>query len=69
MAVATCLLEHLLEQGFDTYVAKVRAEILEGHSLLLDTRSKCSFRGRDDANARKARHFVRNARRGRADEG
>jgi hypothetical protein len=69
MAVATCLLEHLLDQNFDAYFPLVREEILNGRSRMIDTLSSCWFGERDGPNFKKMQAFVRNSRRGRSDEG
>lgn len=65
-AIATCLLEHLLERAFDVYFPLVRQEILNGRSLMIETLSMCWF---DGPNQEKAQRFVRNARRGRSNKG
>ena len=41
VAVATVLLEHLLEHHFDTYFPKLRQRIEDGAPLLADTLSRC----------------------------
>ena len=69
MAVATCLLEHLLEHDFETYFPKVREEILNGRSRMIDTLSSSWVGEADSPNRRKVQAFVRNARRGRSEEG
>ena len=40
-AVATVLLEHLLEHDFETYFARVRERIEAGQALLADTLGRC----------------------------
>jgi hypothetical protein len=67
MAIATCLLEHLLDKDFDSYFPKVRREILNGRSLMIDTLRSSWFGERDDPNFKKLQAFVRNARRGRSE--
>jgi hypothetical protein len=41
-AVATCILEHLLEYHFDKFFPKLEAEITEGNVNLRDTLAVCS---------------------------
>ncbi|MCK4293905.1 MAG: hypothetical protein KAY65_11960 [Planctomycetes bacterium] len=63
-AIACVLLEHLLDFDFETYFAKVRDEIHKGRYRLIDTLETCSFDRGDGLNYRKARSFVKNAKRG-----
>ena len=41
MAVATCLLEHLLEFQFDLYFPRLEREVRSGNRLLADTFMTC----------------------------
>ena len=68
-AIATCLLEHLLERDFDRYFPRIRQEILNGRSLMIDTLGSSWFGDKDDPNFKKVQAFVRNAQRGRSKEG
>jgi len=63
-AMATILLEHLLEHDFYKYFALIRAEVSAGRLRLLDTLAICAF-PKDDARTKKLRNFLRNATRGR----
>lgn len=63
-AMATILLEHLLEFDFDKYFSLVRAEVANGRSRLLDTLDRCSFFN-NNARENKVRNYLRNATRGR----
>ncbi len=62
-AMATVLLEHLLEFDFDRYFALIRDEVSAGRLRLLDTLSMCSFK--DDAMTKRVGNYIRNATRGR----
>ena len=57
-AIACVLLEHLLEEDFETYFARVRVEIRGGRSWMIKTLQICRFEG---PNHQKAQRLVRNA--------
>jgi hypothetical protein len=63
MAVATCALEHLLEDHFDLFISRVEAlAVASGH--FCDTVSKCSKFGQSEvpANAARLEHLKRTCR-------
>lgn len=47
-AVATCILEHLLEYHFNEIFPKLEKEVIEGNSNLRDTFSVCSKFGQSE---------------------
>ncbi len=65
-AIATILLEHLLEFDFDRYFAFVRDEVSAGRLRQLDTLSMCAFS--DDKINKEVGNYIRNATRGRPRE-
>ncbi|MFN9730874.1 MAG: hypothetical protein ACK59M_10490 [Pseudomonadota bacterium] len=55
MAIATCVLEHLLEHHFEVYFPLIEAEVRSGNALLRDTLGMCWKFGQAEcpANARR----------------
>jgi len=66
-AMATLLLEHLLEFDFERYFSLLRGEVSADRLQLLDTLSRCAFFG-DKMRERKVRNYIRNTSRGRPRE-
>ena len=62
-AIATILLEHLLEHDFDTYLNKLKFEVDKGRHRFLDTLELCEY-NLDDGDARRVKNYLRRARRG-----
>ena len=68
-AIATVLLEHLLEANFNKYLANVKAQVSLGKSRFLDTLLKCSTFGDDsEAQSKKIDSYIRKATRGLPDK-
>ena len=61
MAVATCILEHLLEYHFTPYFERVAAAVRAGDRLLGDTLSSCWLFGQSElpTNKRRFHAFTR----------
>ncbi len=61
MAVATCILEHLLEYHFSPFFDRVAAAVRAGDSLLGDTLSSCWLFGQSElpTNKRRFHAFTR----------
>ncbi len=64
MGVATVLLEHLLEEHFEEYFPKVRAELLLGSARFAETVGSCWFDGCGGPRYRRVQKLLRNAGRG-----
>jgi len=64
MAIATILLEHLLDHDFGRYFPKVQEEIRNKRYRFIDTLGNCAFDGMDGPNHKKAQSYLRNAKRG-----
>jgi hypothetical protein len=60
--VATVLLEHLLDEHFETYFPMVRERVLSGDDLFTDTLSGCWLS--DPSRKKRIASLVRNAKRG-----
>ena len=54
MAIATCLLEHLLEHHFDAFIDRVEA-LAKANKYFLDTASHCGKFGQSEEPSRRAR--------------
>ena len=57
-AVATVLLEHLLEEDFSTYFPKVRDRVLSGDRLFADTLKMCWVHEPDSPQRLKIQHLL-----------
>jgi hypothetical protein len=64
MGIATVLLEHLLEEHFEEYFPKLRAEVLRGSARFAETVGHCWFDGCDGVRYRRVQKLLRNAARG-----
>jgi hypothetical protein len=63
MGVATVLLEHLLEEHFEEYFPKVRAEVQRGSKLFAEMVRNCWFDGCSGVRYRQMQQLLRNAAR------
>lgn len=63
-AIATILLEHLLDYDFDKYFPKIREEILKARYRFIDTLDMCWFDDNSGPNYKKVQSFLKNAKRG-----
>lgn len=61
-AIATILLEHLLDRDFERYFAKVKEEIRNQRYRFIDTLDSCSFG--EMKGAKKMQNFLNKAKRG-----
>jgi hypothetical protein len=62
--VATVLLEHLLEEHFEEYFPRIRAEILRGSARFAETVGMCWFDRFEGWRYRRVQKLLRNAARG-----
>jgi hypothetical protein len=62
--IATVLLEHLLEEHFEEYFPKVRAEVLRGSARFAETVECCWFDDCEGPRYRRLQKLVHNAARG-----
>jgi hypothetical protein len=58
-AIATVLLEHLLDFNFDKYFTKLREEILKGRNQFIDTLEMCWLEEKRGTNFEKVRSFLK----------
>jgi hypothetical protein len=68
MGVATVLLEHLLNEYFEEYLPKVRAEVMSGSARFAETVRTCWVDGCEGPRYRRVQKLLRNAGRGRCKE-